>query len=485
MAVSGTPSETSTVPARLPRQRFDPPVQRETLRITNLYGTAWEPVEHLGGTGTLTQYLRFGRLAGYYDRECDQLPAVAAREDLDVTTVRFSRWGSAGELIAARLWILIMASGQAVVGFTVDIDAPVLDAIDLLEDCYYLDVTVGGIPLEDFACHLADRLSVPNAEHHGLAAERHQILFARDLAADDPADVIQKLIYRSNLPYREEFSAITYPAELNRRPGARVAVGPYVSVMCGQQDYVENGAFVSAAQAVASAVRLREIRDLAYEDVRLFRDAQAAAGSLHTRRHMLERMSNQLGNLELELSFSVESSADLAILVPSLRVAAYHDALYECMGMLDKATTVGRMLQRLERSINAELTAIESVERRADEDRRTRWTVAVGFLSTVALPITLVLTFFGINAREVDGDLSMFSHRYWLMYTAFIVLMALGLTLSIGLYLQQRRQSRHDARRAAEATAAVRNMAIVRRRPSGSDKALLPVPEPIGQSGTL
>lgn len=225
---------------------------------------------------------------------------------------------------------------------------------------------------------------------------------------------------------------------------------------------------MSAAQAVASAVRLREVRDLAYEDVRVFRDAQAGDASLHTRRHTLERMANQLGNLELELSFSVESSADLGLIVPSLRVATYHESLFQSMGLCDKADIVGRMLERLERSIGAEMTAVESAERRADEDRRMRWTVAVGFLSTVAVPITLVLAFFGINAREVNGGLSMFHHRYLPMYLVLVTLIMLGVALSTILYLQQRMRVRRDSRRASEAMAAVRHMAIVRRHPAAN-----------------
>lgn len=94
-----------------------------------------------------------------------------------------------------------------------------------------------------------------------------------------------------------------------------------------------------------------------------------------------------------------------------------------------------------------------------------RWTAAVGFLSTVALPITLVLTFFGVNAREVDSGLSMFDRHYLPMYIGLAVLAALGLSLSAGLYLQQRRQAARDARRAAEAMTTVRRMTIVRRRP--------------------
>ncbi|GGT43952.1 hypothetical protein GCM10010176_104290 [Nonomuraea spiralis] len=47
----------------------------------------------------------------------------------------------------------------------------------------------------------------------------------------------------------------------------------------------------------------------------------------------------------------------------------YRDALYEAVG-LAKAETVTRTLCSLGRAIGAELTSIESQERRADEDRR-------------------------------------------------------------------------------------------------------------------
>lgn len=456
--VSGTPSE---VTPGEPGQKFDPPSSRQFIRITNVYGTRWEGVAHPGPDGHLTRHLRFGRLARYYDRAQDQLPHVTHRISIDPGELTFRRWTANGSVIGVRLWTFFVPSGQAVVALSIDVMATALETIDLLEDCYYLDIAIGDVGLDTFACELAARGGVRSAGQ-GFEPERHQIVFSAPLPAEDTEDITQKLIYRSDLPYRKEFSAITYPAELNRRPGTTVAVGPYVSVLSGQQDYIENCAFVSAAQAVASWVRLREIRDEAYEDLRLFREAESSRKALLTRRHTLERVVNQLGDLELELSYSVESPSDLEILVPSLRVSGYHDALFDCMGLCEKADTVGRMLHRLERSVRAELMAIESIERRADEDRRLRWTIAVGFLSTVALPITLVLAFFGINASEVDQRLSMFDGHYLPLYLFVAVVVSLGLALSFGLYVQQRLLMRRDERRDPTAAATTATATIPR-----------------------
>jgi len=80
-------------------------------------------------------------------------------------------------------------------------------------------------------------------------------------------------------------------------------------------------------QAVAAAAQLRAIRQAAYADVRLFRDFEAAHGTTQARRRALERIADQLGDLELELSYSVEATADLGLLVPSLRAESFHNAL--------------------------------------------------------------------------------------------------------------------------------------------------------------
>ncbi len=141
--------------------------------------------------------------------------------------------------------------------------------------------------------------------------------------------------------------------------------------------------------------------------MQLFRSLEAAPGNTQTRRRTLERIADQLGDLELKLSYSVEATADLGLLVPSLRAESFDDSLYESMSLADKATTAGRMLSRLGSAIGAELTAIESIEWRADDNRRVRYAAAVGVVSAVAIPASLILAYLSINATQVNGNLSM------------------------------------------------------------------------------
>jgi hypothetical protein len=416
-----------------------PYTNRPVVRISNLYATSWRGDPRHADPSALPEQLKFSRLEQFYRSSADQLPVVLHSDQFDCATVHCHRW-HAGALTAGRLWLFLMPSGQVVVGLSLDVDCPLVDAIDLLEDCYYDDITIGGARVPTVAAEHARGCGV-TVDSAAFTHEKHQMVFSRKLDVKNQADLIQRLVYRANLPFQPEFSAISYPGELNRRPNTVTAVGPYVSVFCGHQDYVENAAFVSAAQAVASAARLREIRNALYLELRRFSTAERAEDT-RVRRRTLEQITDDLTRLELDLSVSVEAPADLRVLVPSLRVAEYHQAVYAALGMKDLAATASRMLRRLEATARSELTSIESIERRADEDRRLRWTVAIGFVSAVAIPIGLILAFFGINATQVESDRSMFDPAYTWLYLGVALLAATAVALALTLYVHQLRQQR-------------------------------------------
>lgn len=425
-----------------PETPVAPFTSRANIRITSVYGTSWRASHGGAGDTSLVNSLSFGRLERFYRASADQLPTVLLSQPIDPATVHCQRWHE-GKLMSGRLWLFAMPSGQVVVALTLDIDCTHLQAVNLLEDCYYLDLTIGDTTVEALAAAAARTRGI-EIDSEEFAPERHQIVYSAALRVKDPADVVQRLIYRANLPYRPQHSNISYPGELNRRPNTTAAVGPYVSVLCGQQDYVENATLVSAAQAVASSVRLREIRNALYHDLRQFRAVERAAGDTRSRRRTLEQITDDLTRLELDLSVSVEAPADLGVLVPSLRVVEYHTQVYSSIGIRKLAKTVSRMLRRLEATGRAELTSVESIERRADEDRRLRWTIAVGFVSVVAIPVSLILAFFGINATQVDENRSMFDPAYLWVYASVGLMILVSAALAVTLYIIQTRDRQRE-----------------------------------------
>lgn len=285
-----------------------------------------------------------------------------------------------------------------------------------------------------FAEHL-ERMAAdldPHPDPFELLPERHQLVFAHASEDEMPSDdVVQRLIYRANLPARNGNgnSAICRPAEMNRRPTTSGALGPYVSVIVGMQDYVENAALLTAVQVVSSSARLRQIRQQAYAGVAALRASARENTRMHDRRLALEDIANSLRSLELDLSFSVEAVGDLGMLVPALRVESYHQALIDSMSLTARAATTGRMLERLANAIDAELTSVESVEARTDDARRTRMAVSVTFVTTTAGTVGLLFAFLGINARQVDPDRSMFDAHYLPIYLGVAVVVLSGVAL--------------------------------------------------------
>jgi hypothetical protein len=393
-------------------------------------------------------YLRLGRLARFYQTSRHQLPRVLLRDRLDPAGLAFERWSDGAGVASARVWLFVLPSGQTLAALSMDVAASLVGSIPLLEDLYYGAATVGGRSFEQVAGALADERLDCLRLGRQFFPERHQLVF---FAVPDPAavpdeDVLQRVIYRADLPYRPQHSAIRYPAELNRRPASIAALGPYVSVVGGQQDYVENCVLLSGVQAVGTAAQLREIRERAHACVRVFRASVAQPLSIRERRLVLENLADRLGDLELDLSFSVEATADLGLLVPALRVEGFHDALYESMSVARRAETTGHMLARLRNAIAADLTSVQSVEQRADERRRVRTTAAVTFVTTLAGTFGLLFGFFGINTVEVRPDKSIFDHRYAAIYLLIAGLIFTAAVLYLVLRLIERRQIAQDRR---------------------------------------
>lgn len=246
-------------------------------------------------------------------------------------------------------------------------------------------------------------------------------------------DVVSRILYRTDPPYRQEVMKLAYPAGLNRGSGRFAAVTPYVSFIYGHEDYVDYSVFLTTVQAVGTAAQFSEIWYRAYHLIRMFRSEKQQDVVGLQRRQDLEDLVDELGNLQLDLSFSVETSADLGLLIPSLRIESFHRELYDVLELPARAHTVSRMFDRLESSIQSELTAIDIRERNEKEAKQRDWSFAAGFLSSVGVPLGFLVAFFGINASQVEAQRSIFDHHYLWAYAVAAVIALLPVTVLVAL----------------------------------------------------
>lgn len=249
----------------------------------------------------------------------------------------------------------------------------------------------------------------------------HQVLFLSPIligqtTADQVVEIQEKflrsLVYRVHAPQREGFTSIRFPPELNRNLTTIAAVGSFVSVLCGHQDYVENSVVLSATSIVSATTELRSIQESLLDGFSLVRDKLGTLSRMQ-RRQILGDISGQLAKHEMNLSQHVESVADIGLWIPSLRVEDYHRTLVSSVRLMERSEVIGKSIQRLTSIAAARTQILLAEEQQLQEHRRRSWALVVGLLTILAIPTSFILAFFGISAPEVDPKTSIFDfHRY-------------------------------------------------------------------------
>jgi hypothetical protein len=426
-----------------------------SVQIVTIYATHWR---YSGkSVPDASADLDLGeRLLDFYKLFSDQLPHVINhRRRLPAQSIRFVLPDGTDRHIdgMTSAEILIFAlpfpADQVVASLRVEIDSPDINedsslVTDVLELCANTRFTIEGANLATYIDKLVpERVRPDTVVKHDIATdgqlplERHQLVLIGDLggAAPPEAHVVTQILYQINPPYRSEFTVLKRPDGLNREERAYCAVSPAISFLYGHPDDVENSVFLTAVQAIGTASRFQQIWQDAYQRVRDFQVHKQAKETGKQQRKDLEVLADEMGNLELDLAFSVETAADLGLRIPSSRIEDFHEDLYEVMQIRTRAHSVSQMFVRLGGSIRSELTAIESRERQEEEERRLRGAVAFGALSFVIAPISFIIGFFGINTSQIHGTSSMWNWRYYhWAYIAAIVLALIPIVVFIGLY---------------------------------------------------
>lgn len=419
---------------------LDPPSRHAGVRVISVYATPWHILER-AEAALPGERFRLHWLHGHFRRSAGQLPKVLGDVELDPSSMTFGHWGLADRMTGARLWLFAVPPGEVVVALDLGVRCGLAETGELLRDCYHLDVRIDGKTVESVAANVPALRRLKGDVQQEFFPERHQLAVTGPIPGATSEQVIQQVIHGTVSAHPHRSGRPRHPAELNQDTDTVAAVRAQVSVLCGQQDHVEDCAFMSAVQAVASAARLREIRFDAHTAVESFRREERAKLPAELRRRVLEQLTGRLSDLELDLCYSVESAVDLGMLVPSPDVTGFHDALFDAMELTTKADQVSLMLRRMEWVFHAELTTIQSIERRADDNRRRRWGVAIGFVSFVSIPAGLVLAFLGVNAAEVDVHRSIFDwHHYLPVYLLILSPVMIGALIFLVMYLLQRRQ---------------------------------------------
>jgi hypothetical protein len=189
-------------------------------------------------------------------------------------------------------------------------------------------------------------------------------------------------------------------------------------------------------------VKLRHIRARSIVALGELERAGEQHIKLADRRDLVARLSTELSRLQIGLSLGVEENMN-PLHLPEVVMEHYRASLADSLGLLTGADVTSRMLDRLSTALAATAGSVTAVEQSRDNGRRQRWALAVGWLTTAAIPLTLTLAFFGVNTNEVKKDTRMLSldHGYEWFYGVLAVLLLISFVGFVTLRVLGARQT--------------------------------------------
>jgi hypothetical protein len=275
----------------------------------------------------------------------------------------------------------------------------------------------------------------------GLAFGRnvHQSVFpGRDLArrlladhldADAVGPDVVTIVLRGTLDGRAGARlGIRRPPALNNPGQTMVAHGRGVSLAVGWTPAVEN-AFGLAALGILNAVAaVHRIRGQAFEALEL--DQATDVGTVKDVRDLIAELARRLGDMQLDLSFSIEAYAD-SILIPELLVESFHSSLRAASALADGLENTSRIVHRVDAVLATRRADLETATQTYAEKRDKVVAAVIAVGSVLALPPALLLAFFGVNSSDVDPrrsilDLHRYGVAYALAWVPFLLLAAVG-----------------------------------------------------------
>jgi hypothetical protein len=422
-----------------------------TARIVSIHATSWRIKEKPAAEEEIPKWL--SSLARTYEQNRVQLPravpASALNGNLDNPAITLVPESDGVTIAKSEVKLFTLPSNQVVLEVTLwlrggALNNPTVAApiAAVLERCVDGAFTINGKPAEQAITEVLDnrlfeRDRLDDKPQPSLLPDQHQLVFALGHVAPRE-DVWETIIYREKPPSRPEFVLrLRRPEQLNKNGDVGV-VTPYTSLFYDQADYVEASVLLSTIHAVGTAARFRYIWRQAYDQVLRFRDQKQRAISGLQTRDDLEELADNLGNLEFDLTFSVE--------FPLMRVETFQSELYDAMDLDRQARTLSQMFDQIGGSLRSEITAIEVREQRETEARQ-RWnSVAAGVLSLFGVAVGFVIAYLGINTVEVpDHELSMWDGTFKHMYLTAASFAVIPVYLILFPYLKNytKRRGRH------------------------------------------
>lgn len=393
-------------------------------RVVTLFTMELDPRTLDPGSGRgVEDVWPLGGLARHYVDAGEWTPRILAERAHEATTLDLAS-DARHRIHQVRTWMFANAYGPCVVALDVLATADRSELVRLQADLFWKKdrATIGGEPWWWIAApdQLRSELRRRSEGRGPLLLNTLQVLVVprieflqpatapSDGAIPDELDLGVDLLYLRHLLFKQEvetrprYNRIRFPEGGNGSPQELTAVWGSNVVLAAPSHHFEHATIISAVQVLAATRRSSQLRRSARDMlVRLRSLAQEPLGDHEGRRAQLRDLSQELAQLQLELSFGVQDHLDSKTHVPVGALSSYHRALATEKGLTDSAAITADIVQRVADVLTSERSAVAAAESAHNERRLQALlteTSAVRTLAAVAGAIAAVVAAVGLFA---------------------------------------------------------------------------------------
>jgi hypothetical protein len=404
---------------------------RSTTRILAIYNLAGQLKVHRDCVRPLTDVFEMGRFAGHVQAAVRLLPQVAGHIGIDPALFHTSAERTTVGIHRLTASLATTARNDALLILDIDLEGEPTaeDVAELLYSTWHerSEMRVGDSPVMDWLSSRLGHVIAEMSEPLEFGRNVHQCVFAggrlarrllrANRASESASSEVIKIVFRSTIAARRRSRLdVRRPPALNNPGETMVAHGRGVSLIVGWAEPVENAFGIAAAGLVNAAGVVHRIRRQSLEALNI--NETATVTSTSELRALIIRLSSRLNDLQLDLSFGIETYAD-TVLMPELLIESYHASVRRVAALSESLMNTSRIVDRVAAVIESRRALLDASTAEYTEKRGRIFATSVAVGSLMALPPALLLAFFGINSTDVNDHSSIFNlSRYGVVYLA-------------------------------------------------------------------
>jgi glycerophosphoryl diester phosphodiesterase len=365
----------------------------------------------------------------------------------DRLTVRTAVAQLENQSLSLMLWFDRFGLGQLHVTHSVSADPTIIaEVLDLF--CHgRTTLTIEGVPFLDWVQREAELQAAPSLAQDVLDFVHFPADRLGELVSEHkPTQGSLRIVYRKPKGSSTTAAGIRMPPDLNRGGESFAAHGRGVVLLCGHTEHRRLALRLTAAELLFAIARARQSRSRLEVGLRDNRWGEGVSASFDLT--FLQELADIVRHERIRLAVDVKAAVD-GLFMPESVLDDFRASLGSALRFEELTNSSQDLANTLSDVVSSYLEEAKFKVAADDAARERNWQLIVGIGSGVALPIALLLSYFGVSSQvTAPSAVSIFDlGAYWLPYLVTGLSVVAVLLASVLGYVRARRRGQvPDAR---------------------------------------